>query len=305
MPDFLDTENNYLGITEKKFFNYSDSNVVIQSVPYEHTSSYLSGSFNGPQAVINASHFVEFYDEELDSETYKKTGICTLKPLDFSGKSDKAAIDFIENETSKLLDDNKFIVSLGAEHTVTLGFFSAFYKKNKNIGILQIDAHSDLRQSYNNNIYSHASVMARIHELGAKIYQVGIRAQCLEEAELIKSSDTIYTWYAYQINSNANWQNEVIEKLPENIYLTIDADGFDPSVIPAVGTAEPGGLGWYETLKFLKEVCVKKNVVGFDIVECAPRQNEIISQFNLAKLLYKILGYCSLNNNFALKYHKK
>lgn len=305
MPDFLNTEENFLGITEKELYQYQTSNVAIQSAPYEHTSSYLSGSDKGPQAIIEASHFVEFYDEELDSETYKKTGICTLSPLNFTGKTDKIAIDYIENETSKLINDNKFVISLGAEHTVTLGFFKPHFERDKSTGILQIDAHSDLRLSYHDNPYSHASVMARIHDLGANIFQIGIRAQCREESELRKQSERINTWYAYQINSNPNWKNEVIAKLPENIYLTIDADGFDPSVIPAVGTAEPGGLGWYETLTFLKEVCKQKNIVGFDIVECAPRENEILSQFNLAKLLYKILGYCTLNDNFASKYCKK
>ncbi|MCC6722700.1 MAG: agmatinase [Bacteroidia bacterium] len=303
MLNYHETENNFLGITEKELYKYPTSNVVIQSAPYEYTSSYLSGSDKGPDAIIDASHFVEFYDEELDQDTYKKTGICTLSPLNFTNKTDKTAIDYIEKESKKLIEDKKFVISLGAEHTVTLGFFKAHFEKDNNIGILQIDAHSDLRQSYNGNEYSHASVMARIHDLGAKIFQVGIRAQCKEEAELIKNSDLINTWYAYQINANPNWQDEIISKLPEKIYITIDADGFDPSVIPAVGTAEPGGLGWYETLTFLKKVCISKEVVGFDIVECAPRENEILSQFNLAKLLYKLLGYCTLNNSFAKKYN--
>ena len=145
-------------------------------------------------------------------------------------------------------------------------------------------------------------MLARIHDLGVNLYQVGIRAQCKEEAELIKSSPLINTWYAHQIAANANWQDEVVAALPEKIYLTIDADGFDPSVMPAVGTAEPGGLGWFETLQFLKKVCTQKEVVGFDIVECAPKEGEILTQFSLAKLLYKILGYCTLNPKFATKY---
>ncbi len=302
MISYLNTGHNFLAITEENLYNYDDAKVVIQSAPYEHTSSYLAGSDKGPEAIIKASHFVEFYDEELDQETYKKTGIATLTPLDFNGKVDAEAIELIEKATTENINNEKFVISLGAEHTVTLGFFKAHLTKHPDIAILQIDAHSDLRQSYNDNPYSHASVLARIHDLGVNLYQVGIRAQCKEEAELIKKSPLINTWYAHQIAANKNWQDEILAALPKKIYLTIDADGFDPSVMPAVGTAEPGGLGWFETLQFLKKVCTQKEVVGFDIVECAPKEGEILTQFNLAKLLYKILGYCTLNPNFISKY---
>lgn len=302
MKKYLSPEENFLGITEHHYFSYEESKVVIQSAPYEHTSSYLAGSSKGPSAILEASHFVEFYDEELDQETYKKLGIATLSPIDFKGEVDSAAVDLIASETIAHLSNNKFVVSLGAEHTVTLGFFKAHHLTDPNIGILQIDAHSDLRQSYNDNRYSHASVMARIMELGVNIYQVGIRAQCKEESDLIKMSSQIYTCYAHQVASSFHWEDEIIAAMPERIYLTIDADGFDPSVMPAVGTAEPGGLGWYETLTFLKKVCTRREVVGFDIVECAPKDGEILTQFNLAKLLYKILGYCTLNPNFAKKH---
>lgn len=298
----LNTENNFLGIPESECYAYDPSAVVIQSVPYEHTSSYLAGSDKGPAAIVEASQFVEFYDEELRQETYRLTGISTVEPLDFNGKINADAVDWIELSTSTHLEHNKFVVSLGAEHTVTLGLFKAHLKKYPGIGILQIDAHSDLRQEYHNNPYSHASVMARIHDLGSELFQVGIRAQCREEAELIQNSPRIHTWYAHQIASDSNWQDALVKALPEKIYLTIDADGFDPSVMPAVGTAEPGGLGWYETLSMLRKVCAQKEVVGFDIVECAPKEGEILTQFNLAKLLYKILGYCSLNPHFKQKH---
>jgi len=301
----LNSENNFLGITEENLFSYNTSSVVIQSAPYEYTSSYLAGSDKGPEAILEASHFVEFYDEELGQETYKMCGISTLVPINFNGKTNAAAIELIEQTTHENLSNNKFVVSLGAEHTVTLGFFKAHLSKYPGIGILQIDAHSDLRLSYHDNLYSHASVMARIHDLDVDIFQLGIRAQCKEEADLIKSSPRINTWYAHQIAANKNWQEELIASLPEKIYLTIDADGFDPSVMPAVGTAEPGGLLWFETLAFLKKVCQSKEVVGFDIVECAPKEGEILTQFNLAKLLYKILGYCTLNPKFVAKYCSK
>ena len=290
----LSNDKAFLAIPESDLCSYEQSKFVIQQVPYEHTSSYIEGSAKGPQAIVNASHFVEFYDEELDCETYKSCGIATLFPIDFKGMVDEAAINLIEKETDALLNDKKFVISIGAEHTVTNGFVRSHKKKYPGLAVLQIDAHSDLRQSYHNNIYSHASVMKRIHDMGIPLVQIGIRAQCKEEAELIKSSSIINTFYAYEIRKNNLWMSEALEKLPEHVYLTIDADGFDPAVIPAVGTAEPNGLFWSETLQFLKLVCSKKKVIGFDIVECAPIEDSILSEYTLAKLIYKLIGYINL-----------
>lgn len=295
--EFLNSDSNFLGIVESELFQYDTSKVVIQSAPYEYTSSYLEGSKFGPSEIIKASHFVEFYDEETDHEAYSNLGICTLPEMQFNGKVDADAIEIIEQETLKHLNNNKFVVSLGAEHTVTFGFVKAFKKKFEHFSVLQIDAHSDLRIAYHDNPFSHASVMARVHELDLPICQIGIRAQCKQEADLIKSSPLINTWFAHQIQDNDNWMDECIAKLEDKVYLTIDADGFDPSVIPAVGTAEPGGLMWHQGLRFIKKVAEKKQIIGFDIVECAPKEGEILSQFNLAKLLYKILSYCSANQS--------
>lgn len=287
----LPKEEAFLAIPEESLVSYEKARFVIQQVPYEHTSSYLAGSAKGPAAIIEASHFVEFYDEELDTETYKSCGIATLPEMQFDGKVDEDAMDLIDRETTKLLDDGKYVVSLGAEHTVTNGFVRAHKKKYPHLAVLQIDAHSDLRDAYNDNIYSHASVMKRIYDMKIPMVQVGIRAQCKEEADLIKSSDIIHTFYAHTIRKNPNWMQEAVSKLPEHVYLTIDADGFDPAVIPAVGTAEPNGLFWVETLEFLRLVCSQRKLIGFDIVECAPIEGSILSQYHLAKLLYRIIGY--------------
>jgi agmatinase len=287
----LSSEECFLAIPELELCSYEKSRFVIQQVPYEHTSSYLQGSAKGPASIIEASHFIEFYDEVLDMETYRQCGIATLPAIEFGNKVDADAIALIENETDKLIHDRKFVVSVGAEHTVTLGFVKSHQKKYKNLSVLQIDAHSDLRSSYHDNIYSHASVMARINELKIPLTQIGIRAQCKEESDLIKSSDIIHTFYAHQIRSNNKWMDEAISSLGENVYLTIDADGFDPSMMPAVGTAEPNGLFWDETLIFLSKVIQKKNVVGFDIVEIAPKAGEILTQYNCAKMLYRLIGY--------------
>jgi len=268
---------------------------VVQLLPYEHTSSYLGGSAIGPKAMLKASHYVEYYDEELDQETYRQVGICTQKQVDFGDNTDVAAINLIEKNTKYHIDHGKFVLSLGAEHTVTYGIFKAFHKKKPNLSILQIDAHSDLRIAYQGNPYSHASVMARINDLGVKIAQVGIRAQCIEEAELIRNSKNIQTWYAHQLTSEMSMSKDILEHLTDEIYITIDADGLDPSIVPAVGTAEPGGLSWQQTLTLLKTVCQHKKVIGFDIVECAPIKGQKRSEYLLAQLAYKVLGYCTLN----------
>lgn len=287
----LTPDKNFLSLSDEKNYAYQSSKVVIQQAPYEYTSSYLEGSAKGPEAIIQASHFVEFYDEELEKEVVNEIGICTIPPMEFGNKVDAEAIALIEQETDKLLNDDKFVVSLGAEHTVTYGFVKSFIKKYPDLTVLQLDAHSDLRDSYHDNIYSHASVMARINELGLTICQAGIRAQCIEEAQLIKSSENIHTFYAHQIRNNPLWMEELIAPMGNNVYITIDADGFDPSIMPAVGTAEPNGLFWTETLEFLKKVFKERNVVGFDIVECAPIEGSILSEYTLAKLAYKLIGY--------------
>lgn len=294
----LPAEEGFLALPEAEWADFEKARIAIQQIPYEHTSSYIAGSDKGPAAMVSASHFVEFYDEELDTETYKNLGISTIDSLDFKGATDADAVELIRKQTSALLQAGKFVVSLGAEHTVSLGFVQAHLEKYPNLSVLQIDAHSDLRMSYNDNPYSHASVMARVHELGVPLVQVGIRAQCKEEADLRKNSNNIHTWYAHQLWNNDSWIDDCIDKLGDQVYLSIDADGFDPSVCPAVGTAEPGGLSWMQGCKLFRRLAERKQVVGFDIVEIAPRETDIITEFSMAKLCYKIIGYLKANNRF-------
>lgn len=287
----LPADKGFLALPEESFVTYEKAKFVIQQVPYEHTSSYLEGSSKGPAAILSASHFVEFYDEEMDCESFRKGGIATMEEMDFGTKVDEDAMQLIDDETSKLINDGKYVISLGAEHTVTNGFVRAFKRKYPKLAVLQIDAHSDLRESYHDNIYSHASVMKRILDMEVPLVQIGIRAQCKEESDLIKSSKLINTFYAHQIRNDEHWMAKAIECLPKDVYLTVDADGFDPSIMPAVGTAEPNGLFWSETLTFLKKVFEERNVIGFDVLECAPVEGSILSEYTLAKLVYRLIGY--------------
>jgi agmatinase len=293
--DYLPTEQNFLKIDDEAFYRYADCRFVIHEAPYEHTSSYREGSKAGPAAIVRASQYVELYDEELDQETYRDGGIGTLRPLQFGKKVDTDAVALIEQRTAKLLADKKFPIMLGAEHTVTLGTVLAFRKIYPRLSVLQIDAHSDLRESYEDNKYSHASVMARIRELNVPIVQVGIRAQCREEAEVIRSSSTIHTIYAHQLQSRPtdDWVKDAVKHLSDEVYITIDADGFDPGIVPAVGTAEPNGLSWGQGMALFRAVCAQRRVVGFDVVEVAPVPNSTLSEYTMAKLVYKLIGLIS------------
>ncbi len=288
----LSLKSNFLGL-EKEFSLYENSEIVIYSAPLENTVSYGSGTKYGPKEILKASHYVEFYDEETDRTLCFEKGIATLPIRSLDGIKSEDTIEKIENDILKLIQDKKFSVLLGGEHTVTLGSVLAHHKAYNNLSILQIDAHSDLRDSYEGSIYSHASVMKRIYEFNKNIVQVGIRAQCKEESEFIKKKK-IKTFYAREIRnaeSPKKWKNEILRTLSKNVYVTFDIDGLDPSIVPATGTPEPGGLFWDETLDLIKLVGKKKNIVGFDVVELAPSKYHTPSNFIAAKLVYKMLNY--------------
>ncbi len=288
----LSIKKNFLGL-EKKYSRYNKSKIVILQAPLEKTVSYGKGTKDGPKEILKASHYVEFFDEELNKELAFDEGICTLDEIILGKLSTKKSIDKIYKEVKKHIETEKFVVTLGGEHSLSSAPIKAHYEKYENLSILQIDAHSDFRDSYEGSKYSHASVMARVAEFTKDIIQVGIRAQCKEEYDFIKQNK-ITTFYAREIRENKytkNWQQKVVNSLKDNVYITFDVDGFDPSVISATGTPEPGGLFWDETMNLLKHVGKNKNIVGFDVVELASSKNDVSSSFNAAKLVYKILNY--------------
>ena len=289
---YLSKKNNFLGIGSK-FSSYDNSRIVILPIPYEKTVSYGKGTLLGPLKILEASHFVEFYDEEMNRELCFELGISTLNKLEINNISSKKALLKIYKKVLKLLDDGKFVVSLGGEHTISQAPIKAYYERFNNLSILQIDAHSDLRQIYEGNKYSHACVMARVAEFTKDIHQAGIRAQDIAEAEFIQNNK-IKTYYMRDIREGKhtkNWQKKIAENLNENVYITFDVDGFDPAVIPATGTPEPGGLFWDEIMKLIKLIGKTKNIVGFDVVELAPSKCQKASDFTAAKLVYKMLNY--------------
>ena len=299
MIETLGINQNFLGI-EKKYSSLENSRVVIVPAPYERSVTYGVGTKRGPQAILKASHYVEFYDEELDREIYRDVGIATLRPLDFGKKSDEKALKQVYETVRGLVDQGKFVVTLGGEHTISQASIAAYVEIHPNISLLQIDAHSDLRDEYEGNKYSHASVMARVCEFfdPQKIVQVGIRAQCREEADAIKERG-ISTFYAHEIRQGKltrvlkYWEDLVIEKLTDDVYITLDVDALDPSIMPATGTPEPNGLYWHEVVALFRKLGKRRKIVGFDVVELAPIEGFHHPDLATAKLVYKILN-CAL-----------
>ncbi|MEW6702715.1 MAG: agmatinase, partial [Bacteroidota bacterium] len=224
-------------------------------------------------------------------------GICTLEPMNFEKLPVEKSLDKIYKEVATHINAGKFVVTLGGEHSLSTAPIKAHHERYPNLSILQIDAHSDLRQSYEGSKYSHASVMARVAEFNQNIVQVGIRAQSKDENEYRKQKQ-IKTFYAREIKMGMygeNWKELVVQNLSDNVYITFDVDGFDPSLLPATGTPEPGGLFWDETMNLLKTIGLEKNIVGFDVVELAPSKYHSSSNFIAAKLVYKILNYAFIN----------
>lgn len=289
---YYNIKKNFLAI-EDKFSNFRDSRIVILPIPYEATTTYGKGTSKGPAAILEASHYVEFFDEELNRELCFEKGICAVEEIKFGNKKGKPALDIIYRKVKELIDAGKYVVSLGGEHTISSATIKAFYDSFKNLSILHFDAHSDLRDEYDGTKYSHASFAARVAEFTTKITQVGIRAQCIQEFEFINKKG-IKTFYAFEIHNGKygkNWDDKVIESLNKNVYVTCDIDYFDPSIVPSTGTPEPDGFLWTETVQLLKKLGERKNVVGFDLVELAPVKSNPFPDFLAAKLVYKMLNY--------------
>jgi agmatinase len=289
---FYSIKKNFLAI-EEKYSNYRDSKVAILPVPYEQTTSYGKGTSGGPAAIYDASHYVEFFDEELNREFCFEKGICSLYPLSIKDKKGKKALDAIYEAVKELIDDGKFVVTLGGEHTISTAPIEAHFNSYKDLSVLHFDAHSDLRNEYEGTKYSHACFASRVCEFTKHITQVGIRAQCREEYDFIKENG-ICTFYAFAVRNGdhgINWQEKVIDTLSKNVYITFDVDYFDPSIMPSTGTPEPNGFFWDETMKLLRHLGKERNVVGFDVVELAPRKDFSYPDFLTAKLIYKMLNY--------------
>ncbi|MBP7219587.1 MAG: agmatinase [Paludibacteraceae bacterium] len=264
---------------------YETAKMVVLPVPYDETSSWIKGSDKGPEALLDASVALEWYDIETQTQVYKK-GIFTALPIT-EKSSPELLCNAVQERVTTYLKDGKFPVTIGGNHTVSIGAIRAAASQYADLTILQMDAHSDLRPSYEGSQLNHACVMYQASQL-CPITQVGIRSMCEEELGLFKE-DRIF--YAHAIAGQTDWQQKALQTLSKNVYLTIDLDVFDPSVLPSTGTPEPGGLRYYEVLHFLRSVFAQYNVVGFDVVELCPNPNERASDFLAARLMYQLMTY--------------
>lgn len=270
-----------------------EARVAILPVPYEGTVSYGHGAARGPRAILEASAQLEMYDEELDG-CIDALGLHTLAPVDCAAGTPEAVMERIHAAALAPLRAGKFLVTLGGEHSISYGVFTALQAvRERPFSLLQIDAHADLRQSYQGTLHSHACVMARAHDLGLPFVQVGIRAVCAEERGFLRDTGLERNvFWGHQIaGPDEGWMDEAVAGLGEEVYVTLDVDGLDPSIMPATGTPVPGGLGWYPTLRLLRKVAQRRRILGFDVTELAPMDGLHAPDFLVARLVYKLIGY--------------
>ena len=286
-PHFSSPYN--FGSIPRQLSEYNKSRIVILPVPYDATTSYKSGTRHGPQAIIDASRSMELFDEETNTNI-SNFGICTLDELDVVVDPEKM-VHRVYETYQHLINDGKIVVMLGGEHSLSFGSIKALIEKHPNISVLQIDAHCDLAFDNGSTKFDHGCVARRISEL-CPIVQVGIRSVAPEDLEYAGQKG-ISIFYASEIASSgdSSWMDEAVSKLSDDVYITIDVDGLDPSIMPSVGTPEPGGLQWYQLLGLLKKVSENKNILGFDVVELCPLPGNIAPDFAAAKLVKKLIAY--------------
>jgi len=266
-------------------YSYSESGIIIVPVPYDKTSTWMKGADKGPDAILEASVNLEFYDIETSSEAHLY-GINTIDPV-LEKETPQKLVNAVYDKVLTLLSEKKFPVILGGNHTVSIGSFKAFSEYFENLTILQLDAHADLRQVYEGSELNHACAMARASEY-APVVQVGIRSMSVEELPFVEK-DRIF--YSHELYYDKGLYKKALDKLTENVYITIDLDVFDPSIMPSTGTPEPGGPAYFELLHFMRDVIKTRNVVGFDIVELCPSATNKSPDFIAAKIIYQLLSY--------------
>ncbi|MFH1112136.1 MAG: agmatinase [Patescibacteria group bacterium] len=262
------------------------ASVAILPVPYEATTTYGVGTGRGPAAIIEASRHMELWDSEL-ARDFSRLGFYTFPELEPDMSGPGATVVRVGEAVSSVLKDKRWPLVLGGEHSITAGVVAAMKIKYKKLSVLQIDAHTDLRNEYQGSKWSHACTMRRVYDLGVPNVAVGIRSMCDEEACFIKKTglgNRIFSTTEISIK-------KVLALLTDQVYITVDVDGFDPSIMPGTGTPEPGGLTWYQVIDLLRAVSKQKKIVGADIVELAPIPGQPAGDFLAAKLGYKIIGY--------------
>lgn len=283
--------------------DYRTARAVILPIPFEATTTYRRGCAYGPAAILDASQQVEYYDEELEQEVWP-IGIYTHEAIasarDGRAISSEEMLAATQETVQKLVQDGKFVIALGGEHSITTGIVEAYRQAypNEPFTVVQIDAHGDLRHEYEGSIHNHACVMRRVVDMGLPTVQIGIRSICKEEADFIKAKQ-LPVFRAREVALQPDWMERAIASIStRKVFFTIDLDGIDPTLIPGVGTPEPGGLNWYALTTFLRRVFESHEVIGCDVMELAPLSDSVVSEFTAAKLVYKLMGYQALTQKW-------
>lgn len=275
---------NFGGIKDE-YADFKNAAVLLQSIPYDGTSTWGKGADKSFDAFLEATVNMELYDIETDSEVFKK-GIHILQHIT-ENRSPENVFNAVYSKTKELFQSNKFLTFLGGEHSVSIGIIKAFYEKYQDLTILQLDAHSDLRPEYLGSKYNHACALHDANR-NTNLIQVGIRSMDIDEKEFLNKKNC---FFAQDIYGKHDWMQESIDLMGNNVYITIDLDVFDPSIMPSTGTPEPGGLNWYTVINYLRMVFEQRNIKGFDIVEFAPIKGLKSPDFMVALLYYKLLSY--------------
>jgi len=268
--------------------SFDESSVVILPVPVDRTTSYVSGTRNGPHEILQASSHMELWDEEMQADIHG-VGIFTLPEMELPFGEMAPLIDEIERVAYEVIGRDKFLLTLGGEHSITPPLVSAAARKHPGLSLLQIDAHADMRDAYMGTAHNHACAMRRSLEY-ARITQVGIRSLSTEEAEALpRLNSTVF--YDHDMRRDPKWIDTIVESLGQNVYVSIDVDGMDPAIMPATGTPEPGGLSWAEITTLLRRTAERRTIVAADLVELSPIPGMVAPNFLCAKLVYKLLTY--------------
>ena len=268
---------------------FESARAVILPVPVDRTTSYVGGTRNGPHEILQASSHMELWDDEMQVDVHE-AGIFTLPEMELPFGELAPLMDEIARVAGEVLSHDKFLVTLGGEHSITPPLVAAAATRVPGLGVLQIDAHADLRDSYMGTRHNHACAMRRTLDYVERVTQVGIRSMSTEEARAVPGLRTTI-FYDHSMRRDPQWIDRVVDTLPGTVYLTIDVDGLDPAIMPATGTPEPGGLSWYEALALIRATVERRRVVACDIVELSPLPGMMAPNFLCAKLVYKILTY--------------
>ena len=270
-----------------------EAEAIVLPIPYEATTTYGSGTREGPEAILAASRQLELWDEDGGWDPSDKVRLATAMPITPEVSGPQAMLEKIRRTVQPWVSQGKLVLALGGEHTITLALIQAVQTRSPDLHIVALDAHADMRESYDGSKFSHACVLKRVYDLGRPLTLLGTRSYSKEEADLLWVAPRLKMFKARDLHTPAGWDQALahLQSIPGPVYLTIDLDALDPGIMPAVGTPEPGGLTYYQVLTIMETLARRGPIIGIDFTELTPIPGHRVSEFAVARLLYKALGY--------------